>query len=303
MVPVCEGGDGEAGTGRDDRLCGGDGDAVAGGPRVRGGDGGAGPGPGPNGTEGAVDWRAVAAAVVAAGYPGGARSPEYHENWPDCARLGPHVAALADDPPAVAATDYLLNQASIYLGSQRRDAQALVYAEASLRLKEARLGAAHEDVGIACNNLAGRLWRLGRVEEAEAMAARAVEIDEAAGVPDERRAVWLSTHGIWRRWSGAGGRGGAARQAGAGGAALPAGAGDRAAPERLRQPGGWDAPEQLCRAARLPGSLGSGAAPARSGAGSPSRIECWRRRGRPTRSRSRGGRRRCAWRMVSMPGR
>ncbi len=144
------------------------------------------------------DWLAVAVAMIAAGYPFGEnRSPQYRKNWPDCARLSPHVAALVAAAPATAAMDLLLNQASIYLDSQRMDTLALTYSEEALRLAEARLGPMHGEVGIGCNNLAGQLWRLGRHEEAEAMAARAVEISEAD--PSSSRALYanyLSTHGV-----------------------------------------------------------------------------------------------------------
>lgn len=145
-------------------------------------------------TLGAEDWRAVAAALLAASYP---YDSDFRENWPICARLDPHVAELADnDPPATAAMDYLLNQASLYLGAQRMDDRALRYSEEKLRLTEARLGKDHEEVGLACNNLATSYWRLGRMAEAEAMAARAVENHEAIEIVDHRLAFVLSTHGL-----------------------------------------------------------------------------------------------------------
>lgn len=143
-----------------------------------------------------IYWHTVAAEMVSAAYPGGANSPAYRENWPICARLAPHVAALSANPPAVAAMDFLLHQASGYLGEQRRDEQALVYAMEALRLKEARLGPTHEGVGTGCNNLALRLSRMGKIVEAEAVAARAVAIGNIAKVPEEKQAVWLSTHGL-----------------------------------------------------------------------------------------------------------
>ncbi|MEO1314997.1 MAG: DUF4062 domain-containing protein [Pseudomonadota bacterium] len=145
--------------------------------------------------EGVPDWRAFAAATLAAGYPGG-DAPQFIDSWPTCARLGPHVAALAQDPPEIAAMDYLLNQTSIYLSEQRQDETALAYAEASLTLKEARLGPDHEEVGTACNNLAVRNWRQGRLEEAEQLAARAVAIAEAGGTSDEHRAIGYGVHGL-----------------------------------------------------------------------------------------------------------
>ncbi|MEM9060226.1 MAG: tetratricopeptide repeat protein [Pseudomonadota bacterium] len=140
------------------------------------------------------DWRAVASAMVAAGYP---YDSDFREHWPTCARLNPHIAALMRDPPATAAMDYLLNQASIYLDVQRRDELALSYSEKSLGLKVARLGEAHEKVATGYNNLSLQFERFGRFEEAEQHAARAVEISEALEDCDEAQsAIWLSNHGL-----------------------------------------------------------------------------------------------------------
>lgn len=46
--------------------------------------------------------------VLAAAYP---YDSDYRENWLTCARLGPHVAVLANLPdlPDIAAMEYLLN--------------------------------------------------------------------------------------------------------------------------------------------------------------------------------------------------
>lgn len=139
-------------------------------------------------------WSAVAAAMVAAGYP---FDSDFRENWPICTRLNPHVAALMRDPPATAAMDYLLNQASIYLDVQRQDDLALSYSQKALELKIARLGEANEILGTAYTNLSGRYWRLGRLKEAERHAARAVEIAEILENCDEAQsAIWLSNHGL-----------------------------------------------------------------------------------------------------------
>jgi len=150
-----------------------------------------------DGGSGAVnDARPIAAALLAASYPGGASNPQHRENWPACVRRQPHVAQLAETPPEIAAMDYLLNQASSWLDSQRRDELALKYAETSLRLKEARLGPDHSEVGTACNNLAVFYWRAGHMEDAEEKAARAVAISDAGAGSQADRAVWLSVHGI-----------------------------------------------------------------------------------------------------------
>ena len=145
--------------------------------------------------EAGAERREVAASVLAAAYAQ-AGNPQYADAWPLCARLQPHVAALAADPPATAAMDILLNQASVFLDRQGEFDLALGYAEESLRLKEARLGPEHREVGTACNNLAVRLWRLGRIEAAEGYADRAVRIADAGGGTEADRATRLMVHGI-----------------------------------------------------------------------------------------------------------
>lgn len=139
----------------------------------------------------AARHRPAAAALLAAGYPWVEK-----ESWPACARRAPAVAALAEDAPETAAMDYLLNQASIWLHAQRRDDLALTYAEESLRLVEARLGPDHAAVGIACNNLAARYQRKGRLGKAEALVAHALNIADATGAPESTRAIRLNNHGL-----------------------------------------------------------------------------------------------------------
>ncbi|MCB1382101.1 MAG: tetratricopeptide repeat protein [Notoacmeibacter sp.] len=143
------------------------------------------------------DWPIAAAALVAAGYPGGgAKSPQYHANWPRCARLTPHVSALAAHPPATAAMHYLFNQASIYLGEQRRDAEARRFAWASLKLTKARLSADHRKIAIVYSVLGARLKSEGRPRQAEILLRKAVAIAERnPAISDAVRAIILSNHG------------------------------------------------------------------------------------------------------------
>ncbi|MEM9782938.1 MAG: tetratricopeptide repeat protein, partial [Pseudomonadota bacterium] len=145
-------------------------------------------------------WAETAAAVVAAGYPaGGDRHPAYPQNWPACRRRNGQVAALHVLPPALrpecTAMDVLYNQAGIYFSVQRQDALALAYAEAYLRLKESRPVPDQCDLNVGYGNLAVRLGRAGRLEEAEAAAARAVELGTEAAMPAADRAIDLSNHG------------------------------------------------------------------------------------------------------------
>jgi tetratricopeptide (TPR) repeat protein len=135
--------------------------------------------------------RRAAAAVVAASYPGGDRSPEHIANWPDCRRLNPHVAALfapanaggaaAPDPPASAATEFLLNQASVFHQEHAATEVALAYARAALDLKIARLGPDHPEVGTGHANLGGALCGAEAWAEAVTEYRKALRIAEAQG--------------------------------------------------------------------------------------------------------------------------
>ena len=120
--------------------------------------------------------RREAAAVVAAGYPGGAQTPEDSATWPACARLNPHVAALAADPPPSAAMEFLLNQAALFWGEQAETETALAYARAALALTIARLEPDHPEVGIGHGNLGSMLSDAGRHEEAVAAYEEALRI-------------------------------------------------------------------------------------------------------------------------------
>ncbi|MEO1458498.1 MAG: tetratricopeptide repeat protein, partial [Pseudomonadota bacterium] len=151
----------------------------------------------------AQGWAETAAAVVAAGYPGGRANPQYSENWPACRGRNGHVAALHVLEGAVrprgAAMHYLYNQASIYHDAQRQDAVALAYAEASLEIVEAQVPPDPRELGAAYTNLAIRLGRVERFEAAEAAAAKAVEIGERHDLPQANMAIRLSNHGMQLR--------------------------------------------------------------------------------------------------------
>jgi tetratricopeptide (TPR) repeat protein len=132
--------------------------------------------------------RRAAAAVVAASYPGNVAD---HRNWPACRRLNPHVAALfapanaggaaAPDPPATAAMEFLLNQASIFHQEHAATEVALAYARAALDLKIARLGPDHPEVGTGHDNLGGALCDAGEWAEAVTERREALRIAEAKG--------------------------------------------------------------------------------------------------------------------------
>jgi tetratricopeptide (TPR) repeat protein len=122
----------------------------------------------------------AAAAVLAAGYPGGgSRSPAFSENWPDCARLTPHVLALeAAGAPATAAADYLFNQASIYLRRMAEYVAALRLAEAALERRRARLPDSHRDVAVGYSIVGLARKEAGDAEGAMVAQAESVRLCE-----------------------------------------------------------------------------------------------------------------------------
>jgi len=137
---------------------------------------------------GGETWARDGAALLAAMYPAGARSPEHPEQWEDCRQLTPHAFALwekaemswneAWGQPDWAAMDTLLNQCGGYLFSQGDNSDGLIVLEASLRLIEARLGEAARDIPLALGNLGLTLSRIRRLDEAQARLDRALVLDK-----------------------------------------------------------------------------------------------------------------------------
>lgn len=123
----------------------------------------------------------AAVALVAAVYPGGERNPGYSPQWPICAILTPHVRAMLDSgaAPEVAAWDYLLNQAGIYLDAIADYAGRLPLAQESLRGMQAR-GLPESDHAIAVGhaNLGVANLRLGQWDRAEAEMTRALDLNQ-----------------------------------------------------------------------------------------------------------------------------
>ncbi|MEM9972034.1 MAG: tetratricopeptide repeat protein, partial [Pseudomonadota bacterium] len=147
--------------------------------------------------QGAEYWAKAAAAVIAASFPN--RVSSNHTVWPACARLMPHVSALAglgDHVPRTAAMDYLCNQASIYLREQAEFAGAARFAEVSLEIATERLPENHRDLGVGYAVLGLALQDLGELDRAEKALAEAVRIAEAnTEISDTDRAASLNNHG------------------------------------------------------------------------------------------------------------
>ncbi|MCC5957086.1 MAG: tetratricopeptide repeat protein [Natronohydrobacter sp.] len=120
----------------------------------------------------------AATALLAAVYPGGDRNPGYSPQWPLSSRLTPHVLALraSTAAPPVAAWDYLLNQAGIYLNAIADYPGYLPLAQENLRVKLARglpesdrdIAVAHASLGVAHQRL--RDWDAAEVELGRALA-------------------------------------------------------------------------------------------------------------------------------------
>ena len=146
-----------------------------------------------------------AAALLSTSYPG--KEPDGRtgmlvadsQTWPQCRVLNPHVENLylnrfeaRDSVPF----EFLLNQASIYLGYNRQSKQALRYSIEYLRRKKARLPHSDIDIGIGYHNLSYRFTPLKRTIWAEKCARRAVAIMRMNDyVSEVRRIRWLSNLG------------------------------------------------------------------------------------------------------------
>lgn len=122
-----------------------------------------------------------AAALLAAVYPGGEKSPAFSPQWPACRRLTPHLRSLwaSGAAPESAAMDFLLNQASIFLGKTGDVSGCAETARASLLLMEARLPEEDREIAVGYANLGAALKRAGDLDGAEAALRRAVALDAA----------------------------------------------------------------------------------------------------------------------------
>ncbi len=119
----------------------------------------------------------AAVALLAAVYP---FDSDHSGNFDICARLTPHVRALLDSgaAPEVAAWQYLLNQAGVYLSAIADYTGCLPLAQEGLRVKQAR-GVPESDRVIALGhaNLGAAHRRLGQWDRAEVELTRAVDLD------------------------------------------------------------------------------------------------------------------------------
>ncbi|MBF9034697.1 tetratricopeptide repeat protein [Rhodobacterales bacterium HKCCE2091] len=126
--------------------------------------------------EGQATARA-AAALLDSVYPGGSRTPENPDTWPECQRLTPHAVSVWEkaeglwrgtwSQPGWAAMDTLLNQAGVFLSVQEDRAGEIAVGRASLELKRARLGEEAREVPVVMGNLGLALSEVGEFTEAE----------------------------------------------------------------------------------------------------------------------------------------
>lgn len=146
----------------------------------------------------------LGAAVLAAGYPGGAESPEHSGSWSKCRRLTPHVLAyrraVAQDAPVIPAVHYLYNQASIYLQEQAQFDPALDLARESLRLTQARLGSEHSDIAQGHSTLGVAYLYAGQAALAVKELRVAVKLCETHDHGVAALATWLGnlSSALWQ---------------------------------------------------------------------------------------------------------
>ncbi|MEQ8480493.1 MAG: tetratricopeptide repeat protein [Hoeflea sp.] len=147
---------------------------------------------------GDADTARAAAALLAAVYPGGVdRDVNNSKEWPLCARLTPHVRVLwaSGAAPETEAMDFLLGQAAVYLDKIADFPGGLEMARASLALRQKRLPEAHRDIAVGFATLGIALMKAGELKEAEAQAARAVDLDETHRPDSMGLAVCYDQHG------------------------------------------------------------------------------------------------------------
>ncbi len=118
----------------------------------------------------------AAVALLAAVYP---YDSDHSGNFDTCARVTPHVRAMLDSgaAPEVAAWQYLLNQAGVYLTQIADYSGDLVVSQESLRVKQARgLPESDRVIAVGHANLGMAYKRLGQLDRAEAELTRALDL-------------------------------------------------------------------------------------------------------------------------------
>lgn len=121
----------------------------------------------------------AAVALLAAVYPGD--EVRYSASYPLCARLTPHVRALMDSgaAPPVAAWDYLLNQAGVYLDVIADYPGRLPLVQSNLDVKLQRgLPESDRNLAVAHANLGVAWMRVGAWDKAERELKCALELDQ-----------------------------------------------------------------------------------------------------------------------------
>lgn len=135
------------------------------------------------------DWRAAAEAVAGwlrAAWPQIEGQPDSLEprSWPACARLVPHVQALATATEGdgaerlpVHAFNLALNEAGVYVAVRGDAAAAAALQARGVDVKEITYGRDHPQLAIGLSNLALSLVTLGQLDAAAAGFDRAIAIE------------------------------------------------------------------------------------------------------------------------------
>jgi Tetratricopeptide repeat len=146
-------------------------------------------------------WSGRALSLVAAVFPS---EPEDHRSWPVCARVAPHIEAVAaqtESYPDLGVTrGRLLGEPGIYLFASAQLRAALSVLERSVAINEAAYGSDHPEVAIILTNLGITQRRLGELADARITQERALAIQEAAYGPDHPKvASTLTNLGLVQR--------------------------------------------------------------------------------------------------------
>jgi tetratricopeptide (TPR) repeat protein len=130
-------------------------------------------------------WAEIAVRLLRESFPNDSWEAR---NWPDCARLLPHLLAATGHAQrlrvAEEATSWLLDRAATYLRDRGQYRQAKPFAERAVALTQSALGPDHPQVGWRRDTLGNVLRALGDLPGARTQLERALQIGEAALGPD-----------------------------------------------------------------------------------------------------------------------
>ena len=143
-------------------------------------------------------WAEAAVRLVSYAFP--YESVEVR-TWPVCSVILPHSLAAARHAEEIEAaqreTQYLLNQAGLYLKSRAEFKEARGLYERALRIAETFFGQEHNEVAVIINNLGQVLQDMGNLEGAKKNFERALQIGEKVyGTDHPKVAIYVNNLGL-----------------------------------------------------------------------------------------------------------